>query len=41
MIQAGYATFSEWEKVAAEMDILMENTEAVFYYNPMQATAKI
>jgi len=41
MIEAGYTTFSEWEKVAAEMDILMENTEAVFYYNPMQAIAKI
>ena len=41
MIQAGYATFSQWEKVPAEMDILIGNPEAVFYYNAMQASAKI
>ncbi len=41
MIQAGYTTFCEWEKVAVEIDALMENPEAVFYYHSMQAVAQI
>lgn len=41
MIQAGYVTLPEWESAAVEMDALIQNPEAIFYYHSMQAVAQI
>lgn len=41
MIKAGYVTLPEWESAVVEIEALIQNPEAIHYYNSIQAVAHI
>lgn len=41
LVKNNYITLKDWDIVAQEMDELMANHDAIFYYTPIQAVAEV